>query len=77
VDPRASVKHARHLERYWPIQGFAAGLEVLAFFMVDPYMFTLVVGIKTTLMTGIWLGRREDGSFVSPITGYADLVHGV
>jgi hypothetical protein len=65
VNERLKVQHKHHLETYWPIQGFATLIEVMCFFSVHPALFTLVVCIKTTIMTTVWLGKREDGSFVS------------
>ena len=69
VNPNRVGQHEQHLEGYWPVQFFAIGVEVMCFFIIHPDLFTLVVCIKTTLMTALWLARRTDGSFVSHYIG--------
>jgi hypothetical protein len=67
VNPNLLPQHQAHLDSYWPILTFGTGIELLCFFVVHPDLFTLVVCLKTTIMTAIWLGRRADGTYVSPI----------
>jgi hypothetical protein len=71
VNPKLVDRHQAHLQGYWPIQAFAMGLEMLCFFMVIPELFTMIVCLKTFIMTSIWLGRRSDGSFVRIIARFS------
>lgn len=56
--------HASHLAGYWPALYCGLAMEVAGYFLVHPDLFTLVVCVKTTTMTIIWLGR-SNGRFVS------------
>lgn len=56
--------HRSHLAGYWPALYCGLAVEAAAYFLAHPDLFTLVVCVKTTLLTVIWLGRA-DGKFVS------------
>jgi hypothetical protein len=56
--------HEKHLEAYWPIFLFASVGEAAAYILLDPSLFTLVVFLKTTATTAVWLTTRSDGSMV-------------
>jgi hypothetical protein len=65
VDERLYLTHKEHLEDYWPILIFGTVIELLSYFLVHPDLFTLIVCIKTLVLTAVWLARRSDGTFVS------------
>lgn len=67
VHPTFSEKHAQHLEHYWPLFIFGTMIEFVAFLLVHPDLFTLVVCLKTTALLGIWLGRDDKGGFVGSL----------
>ncbi|ORX37381.1 hypothetical protein BD324DRAFT_650978 [Kockovaella imperatae] len=73
LNPKREPTHTKHLAAYWPVLIFGTGIELLCFFVVHPDLFTLVVCIKSTLMTALWLARRADGSFVVNSIGTRDI----
>jgi hypothetical protein len=66
VSENKNVKalHQNHLDQYWPFFLFGTGVQVGAFFLVHPELFTLIVCFKTTALTVLWLGRKQNGQFV-------------
>ncbi|TYJ54837.1 hypothetical protein B9479_004508 [Cryptococcus floricola] len=54
-------KHAEHLENYWPSLMMGCLIEGVCFFLLHPDLFTLVVCLKTSAMTILWMIRDQDG----------------
>nr|ODN87500.1 hypothetical protein L203_03277 [Cryptococcus depauperatus CBS 7841] len=60
-DEYLSAKHEKHLERYWPLLITGCVAEGIAYFLIHPDLFTLIVCIKTTVLTALWMGKDQDG----------------
>ncbi|ODN77964.1 hypothetical protein L202_05057 [Cryptococcus amylolentus CBS 6039] len=54
-------KHAEHLENYWPSLMMGCLIEGVCFFLLHPDLFTLIVCLKTSAMTILWMIRDQDG----------------
>ncbi|GFZ47324.1 hypothetical protein JCM24511_05067 [Saitozyma sp. JCM 24511] len=67
--------HANHLDQYWPFFLFGTGVQVGAFFLVHPELFTLIVCFKTTVLTVLWLGRKQNGQFWTSSIGRKSKAH--
>ncbi|KAK4686106.1 hypothetical protein P7C73_g4024, partial [Tremellales sp. Uapishka_1] len=50
---------------YWPLFLIGSMAELGCFFLLHPDLFTLIVCLKTSLLTVIWTGKRADGTYVS------------
>jgi hypothetical protein len=66
VDAARKRIHQKHLDDYWPIFLIASLVELASFFLLHPDLFTLLVCLKTALVTAIWMGRR-DGKYVGRV----------
>ncbi|OWZ28568.1 hypothetical protein C358_06418 [Cryptococcus neoformans MW-RSA852] len=52
-------KHERHLENYWPTLVMGCLIEGVAFFLLHPDLFTLVVCLKTSVLTVMWMSQGQ------------------
>ena len=58
-------KHERHRENYWPTLVMGCLIEGVAFFLLHPDLFTLVVCLKTSVLTVMWMSRDQGALPVS------------
>lgn len=63
-------KHDKHLENYWPTLLMGCLIEGVAFFLLHPDLFTLVVCLKTSALTAMWMSRDQGGLPVSMVEPY-------
>ncbi|WVQ77022.1 hypothetical protein IAR50_006701 [Cryptococcus sp. DSM 104548] len=54
-------RHAEHLENYWPSLLLGCLIEGVCFFLLHPDLFTIIVCLKTSAMTVLWMMRDQDG----------------
>ncbi|KIR70988.1 hypothetical protein I310_05400 [Cryptococcus deuterogattii CA1014] len=65
-------KHDKHLENYWPTLVMACLFEGVAFFLLHPDLFTLVVCLKTSALTTMWMGRDQGGLPIKSSKSFKD-----
>lgn len=64
-DDYLEKKHDKHLENYWPTFVMGCLIEGVAFFLLHPDLFTLIVCLKTSALTIMWMSRDQGASSVS------------
>lgn len=63
-DDYLEKKHDKHLENYWPTFVMGCLIEGVAFFLLHPDLFTLIVCLKTSALTIMWMSRDQGASSI-------------